>query len=152
MIKKASLFILLALTICSAFAKEHRKERCGILQLDVVNATNYLVKLSSDPEYERIHGYILKRGLPVIPSQQVTHWFLKEHPLSGPEGTIRYEFTDSSQTTLHCTIHYDQTYCGLIRAGMNRSWVNGDCSIVNDHTKPSLHWNLFGESQITIHQ
>lgn len=152
MIKKTCFFIILALTTCSTFSKEHREEQCRTLQLDVVNATNYLVKLSSDPEYERIHGYISKRGLPTIPSQHVTNWFLHEHPLSGPEGTINYMFTDSSQTVHHCIIHYGQSYCGFTRAGVNHSWVNGDCSIVNDHTKPSLLWNLFGESQITIHQ
>ncbi len=142
---------VLLLSLSSAAIADHHKENpCNLLNLDVANATNQVTSLTGDPESERKHGYISRRGLVHIPTAHSTTWVFHQNLFAGPEGTVIYRWTDKNNQAQTCTIRYDQSYCGFTRAGDNKTRVDGNCSVYNDKTKPSLHWRLSGESQVTL--
>ena len=144
--------LLLLLTTTTALSEHNKQDNpvCGILQIDVTNNTNARASLSGDPETQRLHGYIYRRGLVRIPRTHSTVWSLSEHPFSGPRGTIVYQWTGEQGNREKCIIDYHQSYCGYLRAGDNTTTVRGNCSVYNDLTKPSLYWHLKGESQVTL--
>lgn len=143
---------ILLLTLSSAAIADQTKDddRCKLLNLDVANATNQIAFLVGDPESERLHGYIFRRGHINIPASHSTTWVFHDNPFAGPEGTVIYRWLDKNNQPQHCKIHYRQSYCGLTRAGSNTTEIEGNCSNYNDKTKPSKYWNLSGESQITL--
>lgn len=131
------------------YAKHNDTNPCRLLELDITNATSGNAKLSGDPQGSIIHGYIERRGQAVIPQGQTSVWKFHENPFTGPTGSIVYTWEGKSGTEF-CKINYDQSFCGPMRAGTNTTRTEGNCFVINDHTKPSLYWHLSGESQITL--
>lgn len=141
---------LMGLMILVPAHAKRKKRQCSLLVLEVKNATASVARLQSDPDHHRTHGYIAFPGESQLIPGASTRWQLRQHPFSGPEGIIEYQFKDPDHKKHLCTIHYDQSYCGLFMAGNNSSYVIGDCTIYNDPMRPSLRWDWSGHSQVVL--
>ena len=143
--------LLLLLTTTTALSEHNKQDNpCRILQINITNDTDARASLAEDPETQRVHGYIFRRGLVNIPRTHSTVWTFYEHSSFGPRGIIVYEWAGKQGDRERCTIDYHQSYCGSFRAGDNTTKVSGNCSIYNYLTKPSLYRHLKGESQVTL--
>ena len=141
---------LMGLTVLVPTHAKRKKRQCSLLVLEIKNATTFVARLQSDPDRHRIRGYIAFPGESQLTPGASTRWQIRQYPLSGPEGIIEYQYEDPAHKKHHCTIHYNQSYCGLFMAGSNSSYVIGDCTIYNDPARPSLRWHRSGFSQIML--
>ena len=141
---------LIGLTAMVPAHAKHKKRQCSLLVLEIKNTTASVARLQYDPEDHSRHGYIAFAGDSQIMPGASTRWQLRQYPLSGPEGILEYQYEDLTHKRHRCTIHYDQSYCGLFMAGNNSSYVIGDCTIYNDPTRPSLRWKRPGFSQVML--